>query len=52
MVSRSRRRFLRASAAAGAFGSAGCLGRSNPAQDAAQRRIDHRTSPPADTWPT
>ncbi|WP_435115880.1 PQQ-binding-like beta-propeller repeat protein [Halolamina sp. C58] len=52
MVSRSRRRFLRASAAAAAVGSAGCLGGSNPAEAAAQRRIDHRTTPPAESWPT
>ncbi|WP_053948080.1 outer membrane protein assembly factor BamB family protein [Halolamina sediminis] len=52
MVSRSRRSFLRASAATAAVASAGCLGRSSPAEDAAQRRIDQRTTPPAGTWPT
>ncbi|QKY19223.1 PQQ-binding-like beta-propeller repeat protein [Halolamina sp. CBA1230] len=52
MVHRSRRRFLQASAAAVAVGSAGCLGGSSPAQKAAQRRIDHGTTPPAGTWPT
>jgi outer membrane protein assembly factor BamB len=52
MVSGTRRRFLRASAAAAAIGSAGCLGGSNTAADAAERRVAPRTSPRAGTWPS
>lgn len=52
MVSRSRRRFLRSSAAAVAVASAGCLGGSSPAAETAERRIDHGTTPPVGTWPT
>jgi outer membrane protein assembly factor BamB len=52
MVSGTRRRFLRTSAAVAAVGSAGCLGGSNTAADAAERRIDPRTTPRAGTWPS